>query len=143
MDSAEILNTELRVPLIAEECFGEWNYHGNFLGSWEQHRQKYPKVHVNSGIFDPDFRVPGGESFTDFYARVQRRTLTFKESAAGEQQPIAIVSHFCALNVMANTLLQLPQAAEFYFDFANGSVSKIAVKNLQIAKLAFSNRIFY
>lgn len=143
MESAEILNTELQVPLVAEECFGEWNYHGNFVGSWEQHRAKYPKVHVNSGSFDPGFCVPGGESFTDFYARVQKRTLAFKEVALSDQSPIAIVSHFCALNVVANTLLQLPQLAEFYFDFANGSVSKIAVKNAQTAKLAFSNRTFY
>ena len=141
-ESAEIIASALGVPLIEEADFSEWNYHGNFHGTWEEHRQTYPWVHVRSGQFKPDFCVPGGESFNDFYSRVSRKVGDYRKSTRGDQQ-VVFVSHFCALNVITNTFLNLAARDEFYFDFANGSVSKISVKCEENAKLSFSNRFFY
>ncbi len=110
--------------------------------TWSEHRQKYPKLHIASGEFDPDYKVADAESYNEFVQRVHSRALKLK-TKDNENRKVAIVSHFCALNIIANTLLELPIREEFCFEFLNGSVSKITIRSDFPVRLNFSNRIFY
>lgn len=139
-ESAEILAKALKVGYEQDNDFGEWNYHGKFEGSWDEHRIQYPQLHISSGCFDPDFKLAGGESYNEFVARVHKRAKWLAEPGS---ESIAVVSHFCALNIITNTILDLPIREEFCFEFANGSISKVTIKPDFPTRLTFSNRIFY
>ncbi len=83
----------VRQPQLREMDFGEWEGRTSAEISLS-----HPAEHARSRARDPDFRIPGGESFRDLYARAVSCVTALAHAHPG--QSICVVAHGGILDMM-------------------------------------------
>jgi broad specificity phosphatase PhoE len=121
LETAAILNRGHDRPLTVVDEFSEID-----LGDWEglvysRVREQFPEIHQR-WISDPDFPVPGGESFGAVCART--RTGLEKVLQNG-QQNILITGHASVNRAILGNLLQLSPAQARLFKTDNAALSRL------------------
>jgi len=72
---------------------------------------------------DPSFPCPGGESFSDVRARIERALATVERECGEENPRPLVVSHGNAIRIMATLLLDLPLSAARHFMQDNAALN--------------------
>ncbi len=109
------------------EKFGELDC-GRWNGKSEDEiRQEFPDA-WKGWRYDPQNNpIPGGESLLDVQARVLPEFERIAKAHEGER--IAIVTHYCVLNVMICSLVS--SLANFRcFDTKNGTIAEVSMENV-------------
>jgi broad specificity phosphatase PhoE len=121
VETAAIINRFHDLPLTLVPEFCEID-----LGEWEglnysQAREQYPEIH-RRWISDPDFPIPGGESFTSVCART--RTGLERILANGGRH-ILIAGHASVNRAILANLLDLNPSAARHFRTGNAALSRL------------------
>jgi broad specificity phosphatase PhoE len=121
IETATIINRFHDLPLTLVPEFGEIN-----LGQWEglnysKVRAQFPEIHQR-WISDPDFPVPGGESFSTVCARTRTGLERILQDSG---KHILITGHASVNRAILGNLLQLSPASARLFRTGNASVSRI------------------
>lgn len=72
---------------------------------------------------DPHVPCPGGESYSDVRARMQRAIEAIRAQRNGQPSTVAVVSHGTAIRLLATHLLALPLEAARHFAQDNAAVN--------------------
>lgn len=120
VETATIINSFHDLPLTLVPEFSEIN-----LGEWEglnysKVRAQFPEIHQH-WINDPDFPIPGGESFSTVCART--RTGLERVLQDGRKH-ILITGHASVNRAILSNLLQLSPASARLFRTGNASLSR-------------------
>jgi alpha-ribazole phosphatase len=121
VETATIVNGSHNLPLTLVPEFSEID-----LGEWEglnysNVREQFPEIHQR-WISDPDFPIPGGESFST----VCNRTRTGLERILQDSRKhILITAHASVNRAILSNLLQLDPAAARHFRTANAALSRL------------------
>jgi broad specificity phosphatase PhoE len=121
VETATIVNSYHDLPLTLVPEFSEIN-----LGEWEglkysQVREQFPEIHQR-WINDPDFPIPGGESFSTVCAR----TKTGLEHVLQDScKHILITGHASVNRAILSNLLQLSPASARMFRTGNAALSRL------------------
>ena len=96
-------------------------------GDWEgvsfvEVRQKDPEL-FRRWSTDPHEPCPGGESYGDVRARIERALEAIRARVNGQPSTVAIVSHGTAIRLLATHLLALPLDAARHFAQENAAVN--------------------
>ncbi|WP_026486925.1 histidine phosphatase family protein [Caldanaerobius polysaccharolyticus] len=111
------------VPVKALEELREQNF-GVFEGlMWHQAKRQYP-MEWERWCRDPEYRIPGGESFSEFYSRVIKG---FEGIVAGGAQSVAVITHGGPIKAILSYIVCGDQGAFWRFKVDNGSVSMINI----------------
>jgi broad specificity phosphatase PhoE len=119
--TANIINIFHDLPLTLVPEFSEIN-----LGEWEgleygKVREQFPDIHQH-WISDPDFPIPGGESFSSVCAR----TMTGLERILQDNRKhILIAGHASVNRAILGNLLHLSPASARLFRTGNASLSRL------------------
>jgi broad specificity phosphatase PhoE len=102
--TAEALCAATGAPLVLEPLLQERNL-GDVRGT--------PYAELEVDIFGPDYAPPGGETWAEFHARVDRAwARTLREEAAAATGHLAVVTHGLVCLSLATRHLALPSHAE-------------------------------
>lgn len=103
-------------PALRERCYGV------FEGlSRAQIDERYPDARTASGAANPDYTPPGGETPSEFEARVIRAFDRIASDHAGERA--MVVTHGGVVTAFARYVLGVPANAPRRFDIGNTSLS--------------------
>jgi probable phosphoglycerate mutase len=116
--TAEAIRTVTGLPIELDPDLQERNY-GDVRG--------LPYAEVAADILAPDYEPPGGESWSDFHARVERAWSTITLHASDGDGHLAIVTHGLVCYSLARHHLQLPAATEAPLRWRNTSVTIIDI----------------
>ncbi len=105
LETAEIIGTRCGLTPEPVRAMQEIN-----LGTWEGQRMetirtRHPKDFSRRGEELADFRIPGGESFSDLQ---QRSWSAFEELASRHRRPVLMVTHAGVIRVVLCRLLGIP-----------------------------------
>jgi len=97
------------------------------FGEWEGLRfaeiaEAYPDSVDRWAKLDPEFRFPGGESLTEFDARVRR---VAERLAAGPPRRVAVVTHGGVIRALVCHWLGLPPEAHLLLEVSPASVTRV------------------
>jgi probable phosphoglycerate mutase len=106
-------------PLRADARLREMHF-----GEWEGRTSAEiaaadPQAHARSRERDPDFRIPGGESFRDLYARAVAAVSAHARAHAGET--IGIIAHGGILDMLYRHTHGIPLQAPRVFSLYNAA----------------------
>lgn len=121
VETAAIINRLHDLPLTIVPEFSEID-----LGEWEglnytQVREQFPEIH-RRWISDPDFPIPGGESFTSVCARTQKG---LERIMADGSKHILIAGHASVNRAILANLLGVSPAAARHFRTGNAALSRL------------------
>ncbi|MCX6558512.1 MAG: histidine phosphatase family protein, partial [Candidatus Aminicenantes bacterium] len=121
IETAAILNSFHNLPLTLIPEFSEID-----LGEWEglnysQVRAQFPEIHQR-WISDPDFPIPGGESFNTVCARTRTG---LERILQDNRKHILITGHASVNRAILSNLLQLNPAAARHFRTGNAALSRL------------------
>lgn len=121
VETAAIINRFHNLPLTLVPEFSEID-----LGEWEglnyaQAREQFPEIH-RRWISDPDFPIPGGESFTSVCARTR---MGLERILANGSRHILIAGHASVNRAILANLLGLSPAAARHFRTGNAALSRL------------------
>lgn len=121
METAAIINRRHNRPLTVIAEFSEID-----LGDWEgliysKVREQFPEIHQR-WISDPDFPIPGGESFS---AVCSRTRIGLEKVLQNGQQNILITGHASVNRAILGNLLQLGPAQARLFKTGNAALSRL------------------
>jgi len=121
IETATIVNRFHDLPLTLVPEFSEIN-----LGEWEglnysEVRMQFPEIHQR-WINDPDFPIPGGESFNTVCARTQTG---LERILQDNRKHILITGHASVNRAILSNLLQLNPAAARHFRTGNAALSRL------------------
>lgn len=120
VETATIINSSHDLPLTLVPEFSEIN-----LGEWEglnysKVRAQFPEIHQR-WISDPDFPIPGGESFSAVCARTRTGLEPILQDG---RKHILITGHASVNRAILSNLLQLSPASARWFRTGNASLSR-------------------
>lgn len=121
VETATIVNRFHDLPLTLVPEFSEID-----LGEWEgmnysKVREQFPEIH-GRWISDPDFPIPGGESFITVYDRTRAG---IERILHDDCRHILITGHASVNRAILGNLLQLGPAAARMFRTANAGLSRL------------------
>jgi broad specificity phosphatase PhoE len=121
VETATIVNHSHDLPLTLVPEFSEID-----LGEWEGQnysnvRAQFPEIHQR-WISDPDFPVPGGESFNAVCARTRTGLERILQDG---RKHILITAHASVNRAILCNLLQLNPAAARHFRTGNAALSRL------------------
>lgn len=121
VETAAIVNSFHDLPVTLVPEFSEIN-----LGEWEglqysKVRAQFPEIHQR-WISDPDFPVPGGESFSAVCARTKPGLERILQNGC---KHILITGHASVNRAILGNLLQLSPAAARHFRTGNTGLSRL------------------
>jgi broad specificity phosphatase PhoE len=121
VETATIINRFHDLPLNLVPEFSEIN-----LGAWEGLnysgvRKQFPEIHQR-WISDPDFPIPGGESFSTVCARTRTGLERILQNG---QKNILITGHASVNRAILSNMLQLSPAAARHFKTGNAALSRL------------------
>ena len=121
LETAAIINRGHDLPLTIVPEFSEIN-----LGDWEgliysEVRTQFPEIHQR-WISDPDFPIPGGESFGAVCARTRSG---LEKVLQNGQRNILITGHASVNRAILGNLLQLEPAQARLFKTGNAGLSRL------------------
>jgi len=121
IETAAIINSFHNLPLTLVPEFSEIN-----LGEWEglnysAVRAQFPEIHQR-WISDPDFPIPGGESFSIVCARTR---IGLERILQGDRKHILIAGHASVNRAILGNLLQLSPASARMFRTCNAALSRL------------------
>jgi 2,3-bisphosphoglycerate-dependent phosphoglycerate mutase len=127
VETAKILNHELGLAVVFEKGLRERHF-GQLQGKkHEEIKALFPDLHSKLSTGNINFEIPGGESFKDFYIRVND-TLD-RLAANAEEEKILIVSHGGALDCVIRRIFGLPLDMPRRFSIYNTSINRFSVHN--------------
>jgi len=121
IETATIVNNFHDLPLTLVPEFSEIN-----LGEWEglkysNVREQFPDIHQH-WINDPDFPIPGGESFSTVCARTRTG---LERILQDDCKHILITGHASVNRAILGNLLQLSPASARMFRTGNAALSRL------------------
>lgn len=121
VETATIVNSFHNLPMTLVHEFSEIN-----LGEWEglnysAVRARFPEIHQR-WISDPDFPIPGGESFSTVCARTR---IGLERILQGDRQHILITGHASVNRAILGNLLQLSPVSARMFRTGNAALSRL------------------
>jgi broad specificity phosphatase PhoE len=121
LETADIINRGRGLPLTVVPEFSEID-----LGDWEgliysEVREEFPEIHQR-WISDPEFPVPGGESFSAVCARTRTG---LEKVLQNDRQNILITGHASVNRAILGSLLQLSPAQARLFKTGNAALSRL------------------
>lgn len=121
LETASIINRHHSRPLTIVDEFSEID-----LGDWEGQnytmvREQFPAIHQR-WISDPDFPVPGGESFSEVCARTRSG---LEKALQNGQQNILIAGHASVNRAILANLMELTPAQARVFRTGNAALSRL------------------
>ncbi len=121
VETATIINGFHNLPLTVVPEFNEIN-----LGEWEglnysRAREQFPEIH-RRWISDPDFPIPGGESFNAVCARTRPGLERILQDG---RKHILIAGHASVNRAILAHLLDLSPAAARHFRTGNAALSRL------------------
>jgi broad specificity phosphatase PhoE len=121
METADIINRCHGRPLTVIPEFSEID-----LGDWEGQayslvREQFPETHQR-WISDPDFPVPGGESFNAVCARAETG---LEKVLANGQQTVLIAGHASVNRAILGNLMRIDPAQARLFRTGNAALSRL------------------
>jgi broad specificity phosphatase PhoE len=121
VETATIINSFHNLPLTLIPEISEIN-----LGEWEglnysDVRAQFPEIHQR-WISDPDFPIPGGESFSTVCARTRTG---LERILQGDHKHILITGHASVNRAILGNLLQLSPASARMFRTGNAALSRL------------------
>ena len=121
VETAAIVNRFHNLALTSVPEFSEIN-----LGEWEglnysTVRAQFPEIHRH-WISDPDFPIPGGESFSTVCARAR---VGLERILQDSRKHILIAGHASVNRAILGNLLQLSPASARHFKTGNAALSRL------------------
>jgi broad specificity phosphatase PhoE len=121
VETATIINRFHNLPLTLVSEFSEID-----LGEWEglnysKVREQFPDIH-RRWICDPDFPIPGGESFSTVCARTKPGLERILQNGC---KHILITGHASVNRAILSNLLQVNPAAARHFRTGNAALSRL------------------
>jgi len=104
------------IPEFSEIDLGEWEGR-----NYSQVREQYPEIHQR-WISDPDYPIPGGESFSAVCTRTRHGLATALQNG---QRNILIVGHASVNRAILSNLLDLTPAQARMFRTGNAALSTL------------------
>lgn len=90
-------------------------------------QQQHPEAWAGWLRFEPDFRMPGGESTRDFHARVMQAL--HRVVAAHPQQKLVVVTHGGVLDMVYRTARSLGLGGPRQSEIPNAGLNRIRVRD--------------
>jgi len=121
VETATIVNDSHDLPLTLVPEFCEID-----LGEWEglnysSVREQFPEIH-RRWIHDPDFSIPGGESFSTVCTRTQ---IGLERILQDSRKHILITAHASVNRAILSNLLRLDPSAARHFRTDNAALSRL------------------
>lgn len=127
MQTADIINTELNLPIEYTERLREMN-NGKIAGMLNEEVEKlYPGLYYNTLAIDEKY--PGGESPIDFYNRIENN---FKEiiNENKDLDNIMLVTHSGVISIIYHIIRNLEWSnKQKGFPVANTSIHRVVINN--------------
>ncbi len=127
MQTAEIINNKLRLPILQnsnlrERCFGVMEGQTGV-----ESIQNIPHIYESYKRRMPDYKIPGGESLTEFYNRI----ITEFEIIAKQHDSknVLVISHGCVLECLLYKIFDIDLSVNRNFSINNSSINTIAIDN--------------
>ena len=111
------------LDVFCDERLREWNL-GDFEGlTVEDAKNRFSDAYRRYRSFDPDSRVPGGESFLEF----DHRIIDFfvEKARAHHGSKILVYTHGGGINVVLRHVLGIPMTSREKFFIPNASVTRV------------------
>ncbi len=126
---AQGISMELGIKLETRDEIGEMNF-GIFEGlSTEEAKKKHPDAYFNFQYHFDTTAIPGGESYEDFIARMDKFIdYLGRLHESGQFDEIIIVSHGGVIRELIENLLELEPGTSWKFLVSNGCIIKLEMK---------------
>ena len=116
---AGVIDAPVHVEADFEECaFGEWDGL-----SFTEVQSRWPD-HVNEWLASTDIAPPGGESFAEVRARVDRGRRRVIEQFSGQR--IVVVAHVTPIKIMVGLAVDAPLTSLFRMELSPCSITTLA-----------------
>ena len=123
--TAQPLADVLEMEIQLDDRLREWNL-GAFEGlTVDEARERFADAYRKYRAFDPELRVPEGESFLEFDHRVIHFFQEMSQAHAGKR--LLVFTHGGSVNVVLRHVLGIPTTSRDKFYIPNTSVTRVRV----------------